>query len=85
MPTVILPPSDVFHNCFALFEYTRRAHYKMYVYELPAELTLAFLALPIGVGACFLSWDENKSINQYKLISCVTTGTCLVYLHLIKS
>ena len=46
MPTVTLPPSDVFHNCFAFFEYTRRAHYKMYVYELPAELPLAFSALP---------------------------------------
>ena len=36
----------------------------MYLYELLAELTLAFSVLAIGVGACLLSWKENKSNDQ---------------------
>ena len=51
----ILPPSDVFHTFFALFEYTTSAHYTTYLDDLYTELTLAFSALAIGVRACFLS------------------------------
>ena len=54
-----------FHICFALFEYTTRAHTPILLHydEVPAELTLAFSALAIGVRACFSSRDDNKSVR----------------------